>query len=488
MAVTEARASDIDVDVVSVGITNQRETIVAWDRTTGVPLADAIVWHDTRTREIVDEFISKCGGDSNALRGKTGLPINTYFSAVKIVWLLRNAPRVAYAAENDRVCFGTIDSWLTWKLTGGQSNPNTPFVTDVTNASRTLLMDLKTGDWSDELLSLFSIPRSSLPKIISSSEVIAPIDLMSVAISTLPKLNSLDMSTFKPLISGLIGDQQAACVGQLLFEPGQAKCTFGTGAFVLFNTGTDIIESTSGLLTTPCYKLGKDAPITYALEGSIGTAGSGITWLVESGLLSHPGQSSEHLADFDAKMESLLSESEASELEDRIPVFVPAFSGLFAPRWRPDAKGALLGLTQGTTRAHITVALMRGIVAQLKEVLDCMSSDFSKFGMQSSAGFEEGSLKKMKVDGGMSTNSHFLQLCADMIGSTVERPDNPEVTSLGAAIAAGLGSGFWTSIDHVKETKLASISDSWSPKKNLAWRKKQMKRWESAVKKAVEDV
>uniref|UniRef100_A0A0G4HCM2 glycerol kinase n=1 Tax=Chromera velia CCMP2878 TaxID=1169474 RepID=A0A0G4HCM2_9ALVE len=444
---SKASTEATGIELHAIGIANQRETVVAWDKTTGKPLHNAIVWLDTRTQSLVDDFkqnSAKGAGLVEFLREKTGLPLATYFSALKMKWLIDNCAEVKKAVEEGRCCLGTIDTWLLWNLTGGVEGG--AFVTDVTNASRTLLMNLKTCQWDEELLQLFGIPRQCLAEIRSNSEVYG-----TVKGTNSPLLEGTP-------VSGCAGDQQAACLGQLLFEEGQVKCTYGTGAFILMNTGEKATPSTHGLLTTPCYKLGKEAPVIYALEGSIAIAGAAVSWLKHNlGLLSHA-----------AETEALLESVEDSEGV----VFVPAFSGLYAPRWRPDARGTILGLSQKTQRAHIVRALFEGLGCQLREVVEAMRSD---------TGLKE--LVSVRADGGMSVNSPFLQLTADILQLPVERPVTSEVTSLGAAFAAGLAVGFWKDLEEVRDAVVGE--EIFEPSKDAEWVSERVGLWDEGVKRSL---
>lgn len=416
--------------ITALGITNQRETIVAWDVKTGEPLHNAIVWQDTRTAEFLNSLSEAMKAD---LVHRTGLAIAPYFSASKIHWLLNNVNSVkkAHMAGNLRV--GTIDSWLTWKLTGGLH------ITDVTNASRTMLMNLETLQWDREILEIFGIPIEILPEIKSSSERYGVTDLDGPFGAMIP-------------IAGILGDQHAAMVGQACFENGSSKTTYGTGNFALLNTGTEIVRSKHGLLTTVCFKFG-DQPAQYALEGSVAVTGSAIQWLRdELQIISHASE-----------IEAL-----ASSVTDTAGVyFVPAFSGLFAPYWRSDARGAIVGLTRSATKAHLARATLEAICYQTMEIMDAMTADCGV------------ALTQMRVDGGITASELCMQLQADVMGIEIIRPLITETTALGAAYAAGLAIGYWQSLDEVKANW--SESKRWAPLKNVQERANGAARWKDAV-------
>ena len=383
----------------AVGVTNQRETTVIWDRKTGSPVYNAIVWQDTRTAEICRRL--GVSGGIDVFRPTTGLPLATYFSGPKVAWILERDPAVRARAENGDLCFGTIDSWLLWNLSGGRH------VTDVTNASRTMLMDLRTLQWSDEICGVMGIPTVLLPEIVSSS---ARIGAGTGPLEGVP-------------ISGILGDQHAALFGQTCFDPGSAKNTYGTGCFMLLNTGEVAVTSTSGLLTTIAYRIGDERPI-YALEGSIAVTGSLVQWLRDNlGLIS----------------ESSEVEDLARTVEDNGDVyFVPAFSGLFAPYWRSDARGAIVGLTRFADKGHIARAALEATAFQTREVLEAMRADSGL------------ALTELRVDGGMVRNELLMEFQADILGVPVIRPSVVETTALGAAYAAGLAEGVWDSVDDLK--------------------------------------
>ncbi|MGK5559010.1 glycerol kinase GlpK, partial [Actinomadura kijaniata] len=395
-------------DLAALGITNQRETTVVWNRRTGRPYYNAVVWQDTRTDRIASALDRDGRGD--VIRRRTGLPPATYFSGGKIQWILENVDGVREAAERGEAIFGTTDSWLLWNLTGGPDGG--VHVTDVTNASRTMLMDLETLDWDDELLSFFGIPRAMLPEIRPSA---AP-DPYGVTRPNGPLGGEV-------ALTAALGDQQAATVGQVCFEPGQAKNTYGTGNFLLLNTGTTPVRSSHGLLTTVCYKFGDHDPV-YALEGSIAVTGSAVQWLRDQlGIISGASQ----------------SESLARQVEDNGGVyFVPAFSGLFAPHWRSDARGAIVGLSRYNTNAHLARATLESICYQTRDVVDAMQKDSGV------------SLDVLKVDGGVTANELCMQIQADILGVPVSRPVVAETTALGAAYGAGLAVGYWADLEGLR--------------------------------------
>jgi glycerol kinase len=430
------KAGLVAADLAAIGITNQRETAVVWDRSTGRPLHNAIVWQDTRTAGLVAEL----GGDEgqDRFREKTGLPLATYFAGPKMTWMLDNVEGLREAAERGEALFGTVDSWIVWNLTGGIDGGL--HITDVTNASRTMLMDLSTLDWDGEMLSAMRIPRAMLPEIRSSSEIYGT---AGTPISGVP-------------ISGILGDQQAALFGQTCFRPGQAKNTYGTGCFMLMNTGTKQVPSTSGLLTTIGYRIG-DQPAVYALEGSIAITGALVQWLRDNlGIIENSGD-----------VETL-----AGTVEDNGGVyFVPAFSGLFAPHWRSDARGAIVGLTRFATKAHLARAALEATGFQTREVLDAMRTD---------SGVE---LTSLKVDGGMVVNDILMQFQADILGVPVVRPIVAETTALGAAYAAGLAVGFWNGLDDL-EANWGS-GGSWQPEMADGQQEALLADWNKAVQRTL---
>ncbi len=395
-------------DLAALGITNQRETTLVWNRHTGRPYYNAIVWQDTRTDRIATALDRDGRGD--VIRRKAGLPPATYFSGGKIQWILENVDGVAEAAEKGDALFGTSDTWVLWNLTGGTRGG--VHVTDVTNASRTMLMNLETLDWDDELLSFFKIPRQMLPQIRPSSSP----EPYGVTLGAGPLGGEVP-------VTGILGDQQAAMVGQVCLKAGEAKNTYGTGNFLLLNTGEKIVRSENGLLTTVCYQFGDAKPV-YALEGSIAVTGSAVQWLRDQlGIISGAAQ----------------SESLARQVEDNGGVyFVPAFSGLFAPYWRSDARGAIVGLSRFNTNAHVARATLEAICYQSRDVVDAMEADSGVH------------LEVLKVDGGITANSLCMQIQADVLGVDVVKPVVAETTALGAAYAAGLAVGFWDGPDDLR--------------------------------------
>ncbi|WP_433795056.1 glycerol kinase GlpK [Actinoplanes sp. CA-252034] len=429
-------------DLAAVGITNQRETTVVWDRRTGRPYYNAIVWQDTRTDRIASALDRDERGQT--IRRKAGLPPATYFSGGKIQWILENVDGVREAAERGDALFGNTDSWLLWNITGGKEGGN--HVTDVTNASRTMLMNLETLDWDDELLSFFDIPRRMLPEIRPSSD---PNGYGTAHISG-------PIGGDVPL-TGDLGDQQAATVGQVCFSPGEAKNTYGTGNFMLLNTGTNLVRSENGLLTTVCYKFGDAAPV-YALEGSIAVTGSAVQWLRDQ----------LHIINSAAESESL-----AARVEDNGGVyFVPAFSGLFAPYWRSDARGAIVGLSRFNTDAHIARATLESICYQTRDVVDAMAQDSGV------------TLDVLKVDGGITVNNLCMQIQADVLGVPVSRPVVAETTALGAAYAAGLAVGFWKNTDELRENW--NESQRWQPTWSGEQREDGYGKWKKAVQRTLD--
>ncbi len=424
-------------DIASIGITNQRETAVVWNRKTGQPVYNAIVWQDTRTQAIVDRLAAD--GGIERFKEVVGLPLATYFSGTKIAWILENVEGAREAAEAGDLLFGTTDCWVLWNLTGGPEGG--VHVTDVTNASRTLFMDLKTLEWRDDILEAFGVPRSMLPQIKSSSEVYGEAEDSSLLRGT--------------PISGILGDQQAATFGQAAFDAGESKNTYGTGCFLIFNTGEEIVHSQNGLLTTVGYKLG-DGPTHYALEGSIAVTGSLIQWLRDQlGIIS--------------------AAPEVEELADSVPdnggvYIVPAFSGLFAPYWRPDARGAIVGLTRYSNKGHIARAALEAVAFQTRDVLDAVNAD---------AGVD---LTELKVDGGMVANNALMQFQADVLGVSVVRPVVAETTALGAAYAAGLAVGFWNGLDDLASNW--QEDRRWEPAMEDAERDRQLRNWRKAVTKS----
>ncbi|HEX6872334.1 MAG TPA: glycerol kinase GlpK [Micromonosporaceae bacterium] len=426
------RAGLVRADLAAIGITNQRETVVLWDRRTGRPVHNAIVWQDTRTDALIAELARHGGQDR--FRRHTGLPLATYFSGPKVRWIFDADPSLRARAEAGEVLFGTIDTWLIWNLTGQH-------VTDITNASRTMLMNLSTADWDDELLAALDLPRAMLPEIKPSSYVYGqargPLHGVPVA--------------------GALGDQQAALFGQTCFSPGDAKCTYGTGVFLLLNTGTSATVSETGLITTVGYQIAGQPPV-YALEGSIAVAGALVQWLRDNlGLISRA--------------------SDMDELAGSVPdsggaVIVPAFSGLFAPHWRSDARGIIAGLTGYVTKAHLARAALEATAWQVREVADAMADD---------AGI---GLEDLKVDGGMTASRVLLQIQADVLNVPVIRPQVTETTCLGAAYAAGLAVGFWPDLASLKENWRAD--ETWLPGMSTEDRETGYLLWRKAVARTLD--
>ncbi|WP_104165145.1 glycerol kinase GlpK [Arthrobacter sp. SX1312] len=423
-------------DIAAVGITNQRETAVVWDRTTGKAVYNAIVWQDTRTQNIVDD-LAKDGGVER-YKAKVGLPLATYFSGTKIKWILDNVDGARAKAEAGDLLFGNTDSWVTWNLTGGTDGG--VHITDVTNASRTLFMDLETLSWDESILADFGVPLSMMPAIKSSSEVYGTVHT-SQLLREVP-------------VAGILGDQQAATFGQAAFEKGGAKNTYGTGNFMIVNTGEEIVHSKNGLLTTVCYKLGDAKPV-YALEGSIAVTGSLIQWLRDNLGIIRSAPEVEQLA---------------TTVEDNGGVYiVPAFSGLFAPYWRSDARGAIVGLTRFVNKGHIARAALEATAFQTREVLDAANADSGV------------NMEDLRVDGGMVANDALMQFQADILGIPVIRPKVTETTALGAAYAAGLAVGFWKDTDELA-TNWAE-DKRWDPAMDDAERDRQLRMWKKAVTK-----
>jgi glycerol kinase len=432
------QADILGSDLAAIGITNQRETTVAWDVTTGRPLHNAIVWQDTRTADYLADFSPEI---SKAITHKSGLPIAPYFAGSKMHWLIENSSEVKSAIAEGTARFGTVDSWLLWNLSGGVQGG--VHFTDVTNASRTLLMNLETLQWDDELLGYFEIPRAVLPEIKSSSEIYATTDPHGPLGSAVP-------------IAGILGDQHAAMVGQVCFERGESKTTYGTGNFALLNTGTEIVRSKNGLLSTVCYKFG-DQPAMYALEGSVAVTGSAIQWLRDQlGIITNAAE----------------TENLASSVTDTAGVyFVPAFSGLFAPYWRSDARGVIVGLTRAATKAHLARAALEAICYQTRDVMDAMVADSGV------------PMTEMRVDGGITSNSLCMQMQADIMGIDITRPLITETTALGAAYAAGLAVGFWKDIDELK--KQWKQSRRWSATTSVDDRASGYAGWKKAIERTL---
>ena len=418
-------------DLAGVGVTNQRETTLLWDRASGRPIHNAIVWQDTRTDRLAVELGGAAGPDR--FRERCGLPLATYFSGPKIRWLLDALPGARAAAERGEVLFGTLDSWLIWKLTGRH-------VTDVTNASRTMLMNLATLDWDETLLGAIGIPRAMLPQIRPSSEVYG---VAGGVLAGVP-------------VAAALGDQQAALFGQTCFSPGEGKCTYGTGCFLLINTGAAPVASASGLLTTIAYQIG-DQPAVYALEGSIAVTGALVQWLRDKlGLIASAPE-----------IEALA----LTVADNGGCYFVPAFSGLFAPHWRSDARGVIVGLTGYIGKGHIARAALEATAWQVREVADAMAIDS---GLPLSA---------LKVDGGMTANELLMQFQADVLDVPLIRPSVAETTSLGAAYAAGLAVGYWADLDSLRTHWRASAQ--WTPAMDAAQRDQHFRKWKKAVERTL---
>jgi len=427
-----AKAGIKAADLAAVGITNQRETAVVWDRKTGKPVYNAIVWQDTRTADICAALAAD--GGSDRLRPKTGLPLATYFSGPKVKWILDNVEGARAKAEAGDLLFGNIDTWCIWNLTGGTSGG--VHITDVTNASRTLLFNYTTLDWDPEILGLLGIPKAMLPAVKASSEV------YGTAVGDLAGIP----------VAGDLGDQQAALFGQTCFSPGEAKNTYGTGCFMLLNTGTKAVPSKNGLLTTLGYKIGKQ-PAVYALEGSIAITGALVQWLRDNlGMI-------EKSTDIEAL---------AATVEDNGGVyFVPAFSGLFAPYWKNEARGVIAGLTRYVNKGHIARAVLEATAWQTREVLDAMNADSGV------------PLTALKVDGGMVYNDLLMQFQSDVLGVPVIRPKVAETTALGAAYAAGLAVGYWAEVEDLRANW--AKDKTWEPKMDAALRDKEYRLWKKAV-------
>ncbi len=426
-------------EIAAIGITNQRETAVVWDRNTGEPVYNAIVWQDTRTKKIVEEL----GGEQGADRFKNtvGLPLATYFTGPKVKWILDNVEGARERAEAGDLMLGTTDTWVLWNLTGGTDGG--VHVTDVTNASRTMLMNIDTLDWNEEICAEMGVPTSMLPEIRSSSEVYG---------------HGRERGMLKGVpVAGILGDQQAATFGQACFEPGMAKNTYGTGCFLLLNTGHEPIRSENGLLTTVCYKIG-DADPVYALEGSIAVAGSLVQWVRDNlGLIGDA-----------AEIEAL-----AADVDDNGGAyFVPAFSGLFAPYWRSDARGALVGLTRYVDKRHLARAVLEAVAYQTRDVVEAMNAD------------AETEMKELKVDGGMVGNEVLMQFQADQVGVPVVRPEVAETTALGAAYAAGIAVGFWSGEQDVIDNW--SQGRRWEPQMDDEERERLYRNWKKAVQRTLD--
>ncbi|XP_054978371.1 glycerol kinase isoform X2 [Sorex araneus] len=433
---------NIDIsNIKAIGVSNQRETTLVWDKVTGEPLYNAVVWLDLRTQSTVERLSKRIPGNNNFVKSKTGLPLSTYFSAVKLRWLLDNVETVQKAVQEDRALFGTVDSWLIWCLTGGVNGG--VHCTDVTNASRTMLFNIHSLEWDKELCEFFGVPQKILPNVRSSSEIYG-----------LMKAGALEGVP----ISGCLGDQSAALVGQMCFQDGQAKNTYGTGCFLLCNTGRKCVFSEHGLLTTIAYKLGRDKPVYYALEGSVAIAGAVIRWLRDNlGIINTSDE-----------IEKLAKEVGTSYG----CYFVPAFSGLYAPYWEPSARGIICGLTQFTNKCHVAFAALEAVCFQTREILDAMNRD---------CGIP---LSHLQVDGGMTNNKILMQLQADILYIPVVKPSMPETTALGAAMAAGAaeGVGVW-SLD--PEDLSAVTMERFEPQINAEESEIRYSTWKKAVMKSM---
>ena len=436
IAISRIKASATAADIAAIGITNQRETTVVWNRRTGKPYYNALVWQDTRTTDLVAKYEKE--GGLNQFRDKTGLPVSTYFSGLKLKWLLENVEGLRADAEKGEAIFGNIDTFLIWNLTGGGHGGI--HVTDVTNASRTQLMNLRTLQWDQEMLGAYNIPFLMLPEIKSSSEVYG-----TVSNEVLPGVP----------VAGILGDQHAALVGQTCFEPGMAKNTYGTGCFLVMNTGSELKMSDNGLLTTIAYKFGNE-PVQHALEGSVAVTGALVQWVRDNlGLIEKSSD-----------IESL-----AKTVEDNGGAyFVPAFSGLYAPYWRNDARGIIAGLTRYVTKGHIARAVLEATAYQTLDVVNAMEQD---------SGIK---LSSLRVDGGMVLNELLMKFQADMLNTQVVSPAVAETTALGAAYAAGLAVGYWKNTDELKSNW--AIAHSWNPDMDDTKRDALYKGWQKAVTKS----
>jgi glycerol kinase len=443
-----ARANLNSGHIAAVGITNQRETVVVWEKDTGRPVHHAIVWQDTRTQQLVERLGGPNGehGGPDRYKDVVGLPLATYFAGPKVAWILENVEGVRERAEAGELLCGTMDTWVLWNLTGGAEHDGV-HATDVTNASRTMLMNLQTLEWDEQIAADMGIPMSMLPRICSSSQVYGEC-----------KPGILEGTP----VAGILGDQQAATFGQSCTEPGEAKNTYGTGNFMLLNTGTEPVRSDNGLLTTLCYQLGDEPPV-YALEGSIAVTGSLVQWVRDNlGLIQDAPE-----------IETL-----AQQVDDNGGAyFVPAFSGLFAPHWRPDARGALVGLTRYVNKGHIARAVLEATAFQTREVLDAMNADTTRDG----AGV---ALSELRVDGGMVGNETLMQFQADILGVDVVRPQVVETTALGAAYAAGLAVGYWDGVADIRANW--DEGERWSPQMDEAERERLYRQWKKAVTKTLD--
>ncbi|CAM8877428.1 unnamed protein product [Rhodiola kirilowii] len=446
-ATDKATADGYNVDggLKAIGITNQRETTLVWSRKTGLPLYNAIVWMDARTTSVCRRLEKELSGGRTHFAETCGLPISTYFSAMKLLWLMENVPEVKKAIDSGDAMFGTIDTWLIWNMTGGLEGGL--HVTDVSNASRTMLMNLKTLDWDKPTLDALKIPAEILPKIVSNSEIIGQVG------------KGWPVAGIQ--IAGCLGDQHAAMVGQAC-RKGEAKSTYGTGAFILLNVGDKVVQSKHGLLSTLAFKLGPEAPANYALEGSIAIAGAAVQWLRDSlGIIN--------------------SAAEIEELAGKVTssggvYFVPAFNGLFAPWWRDDARGVCIGITRFTNKSHIARATLESMCFQVKDVLDSMHKDAGAGG---EAKNEKGEFL-LRVDGGATANNLLMQIQADLLGTPVVRPADIETTALGAAYAAGLAVGVWTEKE-IFDTNAKETSTMFHPVMDAELSKKKHESWCKAI-------
>lgn len=457
-AMQEAKERHGGITVKAIGLTNQRETTIVWDKNTGKPLHNAIVWLDSRTSQLCARMAEQRSEGHDAFRPITGLPISTYFSAYKLKWLIENVPEVCTAVDEGRCMFGTVDTWLLYNLTGG-----TVHITDVSNASRTNLMDISSLQWHAETINAFGVANVVLPEIKSNAEeygrVVVGAARNNASATRHLQQQQLTSDLDNVPISGCLGDQQAAMMGQRCVEA-EAKNTYGTGCFMLLNTGTAPVPSSHGLLTTVAYKLGPQAPAYYALEGSIAIAGQGISWLRDA------------LGCIDSAAES---EGLAASVPDTGGVFfVPAFGGLLAPYWAPDARGVILGLTQHTTRAHIVRAMLEAICFQTRDVVEAMRQDA-----------DMSHLACLFVDGGASQNNLLMQMQADVLQVGVRRPEHMETTSLGAALAAGIAVGFWTVEEAFHDQKHESGGTLFEPVWEKGVAERRYGRWKKAVERSM---